>query len=202
MQNIPLVMQDSYSDSLRYSIQQHDSIMRILQQLYLVDSTAYIAAGVIRNMLWSELHEQNYELAGTEVDVIFYHAEDDGSYAHVIQQHMQQHFPQIKWDVTNQALVHQWYRTENGERIAPLQSIAHALSLWPETATAIAVKLTASQQIEIVAPFGLKDLFELNLRWNPCLVSHAVFMQRVVSKQFFTRWPKLNLIDKDTIASA
>lgn len=188
-------LEATYVERLQQLIQQHDGIMSILKQLYLVDASAYIAAGVIRNMLWSVLHQHSYTLSHTEVDIIFYDAEDNGTHSDQIQKEMQSFFPLIQWDVTNQAVVHHWYRLDNGESIQPLKSIEHALSFWPETATAVAVKLKAEQDIEIIAPFGLNDLFELKLRWNPRLVSYAVFQQRVVSKQWMQRWPKLSLVD-------
>ena len=103
-------------------------------------------------------------------------------------------FPHVVWDVTNQALVHQWYRLENGDSIAPIRSIAHALSLWPETATAVAVRLDAQGNLAFEAPLGLQDLFELNLRWNPALVSQSVFWERLQAKQFLQKWPQLKLV--------
>ena len=191
----PVYLAMNNKDQLTLWIQQHAVVMQILQTLYEVDPTAYIAAGVIRNGIWSFLHGQDYLLDGAEVDVIFYLEHDQQVQAAKIQQYMQQRLPNMQWDVTNQAVVHHWYRLDNGESIQPLKSIEHALSLWPETATAVAVKLNAEQDIEIVAPFGLNDLFELKLRWNPRLVSLTVFEQRVVSKQWMQRWPKLSLVD-------
>ncbi|WP_257223243.1 nucleotidyltransferase family protein [Acinetobacter sp. YH12126] len=187
-------LEATYVERLQQLIQQHDGIMSILKQLYLVDASAYIAAGVIRNMLWSVLHQHSYTLSHTEVDIIFYDAEDNGAHSDQIQKEMQSFFPLIQWDVTNQATVHQWYRLENGEQIQALKSIEHALSLWPETATAIAVKLDDQQKIQLIAPLGLDDLFELKLRWNSTLVSRATFLQRIEAKKFFQRWPKLKLL--------
>ncbi len=184
----------SYSDQLKHNLLQHQGIMQILHALYAIDTQAYLAAGVVRNLIWSQRHQQHYALEGTEVDVIYYAEHDDGTQGQRIQQQMQLDFPHIHWDVTNQATVHQWYRLENGEPIQALKSIEHALSLWPETATAIAVKLDDQQQIQLIAPLGLDDLFELNVRWNPRLVSQATFLQRVQQKQFLQRWPKLKLL--------
>ena len=104
-------------------------------------------------------------------------------------------YPNQIWDITNQAHVHHWYKTENGDSISPLHSIDEALSYWPETATAIAVRMDEQHQIEVIAPLGLNDLFELKLRWNGRLVSRGVFEQRLVSKQFLKRWPKLKLVE-------
>jgi len=51
-----------------------------------------------------------------------------------------------------------------------------------------------NNELEIIAPFGLDDLFELKLRWNATLVSHDVFMQRMEEKQFLQKWNKLSLL--------
>ena len=188
-------MQMPYEDQLIQILTRHSFIMQILSELNRIDPKAYIAAGIIRNTVWAYLHDIDYPLNHTEVDVIFHDAKDHGKHANMIQKHMLSHFPNIEWDVTNQALVHTWYKKDNGESIAPLTSIEHALSLWPETATAIAVKLNDQHQIECLAPFGLEDLFELKLRWNPTLVSHQAFMKRLESKRFLERWSKLKLIN-------
>ena len=98
--------------------------------------------------------------------------------------------------MVNQAYVHTWYTLENGQPILPYSSLYDALATWPETATAIAVRLLDNNELEIISPFGLRDLFELKLRWNDRLVSHDVFMQRVRSKRFLQRWSQLQLIDE------
>jgi hypothetical protein len=77
--------------------------------------------------------------------------------------------------VVNQATVHHWYLNENAEKIKAYTSLFDAISAWPETATAIAVRLTENDLLEIIAPFGLSDLFELKLRWNPRLVNYETF---------------------------
>lgn len=60
----------------------------------------------------------------------------------------------------------------------------NALSLWPETATAVAVRLLENNALEIIAPFGLDDLFELKPKME-CYVGQSwCFMQRMEEKQF------------------
>lgn len=184
-----------FQQQLQQLIQQHPFIMQILTTLYDIEPNAYIAAGIIRNTVWAALHGWNYVLDGSEVDVIFYDEAPDHDRSNDIQHDMMSHFPHMEWDVTNQATVHHWYRLDDGTAIEPLKSIEHALSLWPETATAVAIRLNANHELEIVAPFGLQDLFELKLRWNPQLVSHAGFLKRMQTKQFLIRWPQLKWID-------
>ena len=187
-------MEEKYAENLKNILTKNTNIMQILKALKVVEPQAYIAAGVIRNTVWAHLHDQPYALENTEVDVIFYDAFDD-CHAEKLQKEMSKIFPNMQWDITNQALVHTWYKTDSGENIAPLTSIEHALSLWPETATAIAVRLNQLNEIEYIAPFGLSDLFELKLRWNKNLVSHDVFLQRLKTKNFLEKWSKLKLMD-------
>jgi hypothetical protein len=43
----------------------------------------------------------------------------------------------------------------------------NAISYWPETATAIAVRLNSKNIVEILAPYGLNDLFNLIVKPTP-----------------------------------
>jgi hypothetical protein len=67
------------------------------------------------------------------------------------------------------------------------------IATWPDTATAVAVRLDDNEQFDVVAPFGLDDLFDLVLRWNPSRVSLEEFNARIDSKQFIRRWPRIRL---------
>lgn len=181
---------------LKQLICAEDALVTRLNYLRQIHNQAYLSAGVFRNFVWSVLHDQIYDFEHTEIDVIFYDPHDIQHFAkqRLIQQ-LQQKFPNNQWDVVNQACVHQWYKTQGGQSISQYLSLSDAISAWPETATAIAVRLLENDDLEVIAPLGLKDLFELKLRWNNRLVSHDVFMQRVQSKQFLQRWPKLEILD-------
>lgn len=82
----------------------------------------------------------------------------------------------------------------NGNK--PYHSTENALLYWPETATAIAVRMGRSGLIEVIAPYGLDDLFALRLRPTPVFAQHklAIFSQRVAEKRWLQRYPCLQLI--------
>ncbi|MGA6135264.1 nucleotidyltransferase family protein [Acinetobacter dispersus] len=185
-----------YQSILFELITQSPALSAILQTLSRLHPHAYLSAGVLRNTVWAYLHGQSFDLQYSDVDVIYCDAtEMDQHSQKQLQHNLERLFPQQQWDVVNQALVHTWYRGENGKRIQPLASIEHALSLWPDTATAIAVRVNASGELELIAPFGLQDLFELKLRWNSALVNYATFKKRVDSKQWLQQWPQLQEVD-------
>ena len=66
---------------------------------------------------------------------------------------------------------------------------------WPETATAIAVRL-AADRIEVLAPFGLDDLFAMTVRPTPAFegTKRPVFEQRALKKRWSERWPQVVIV--------
>ncbi|MCH7297373.1 nucleotidyltransferase family protein [Acinetobacter higginsii] len=181
-------------------IMQSPALYGMLQQLARLHPAAYLSAGVLRNTVWAHLHGQSFDLNNCDIDVIYHDAmQTDECLQKQLQQDLQRIFPEQQWDVVNQALVHTWYRQDNAANIQPLVSLEHALSLWPDTATAIALRLNCAGELELIAPFGLHDLFALRLRWNPALVSYDTFKQRLESKQWLQQWPKLQIVDEAQI---
>ncbi len=180
-----------YSEQLKQMIFAHPALLLRLRYLRKLNREAYLSAGIIRNMVWSLLHDQTYQIEQTEIDVIFFDANDIDHEQQHLAHLLSQKFPDNTWDVVNQAFVHTWYTTADGQSIPQYSSLEDALSAWPETATAIAVRLLENNNLEIIAPFGLNDLFELKVRWNNRLVSHKVFLERVQTKRFFERWNRL-----------
>jgi uncharacterized protein len=95
----------------------------------------------------------------------------------------------------NQAAVRTWYQARFGARVAPLDSAAAGVATWPETATAVAVRLYADDGLEVLAPCGLADLLDGVCRRNPCRVTVEEYRRRLVRKRVPERWPKVVIID-------
>lgn len=189
-----------FEQQLKLMLSAEPFLMALLKQLSVIAPDAYLCAGVIRNWVWSLLHGQSYCFQASDIDVIYFDAEEKSNHRSLqIQQQLQHYSTQLTWDVTNQAHVHRWYHqayaTQNREALRAFRSLEEAISTWPETATAIAIRLNQNQQIDIIAPFGLDDLFHLKLRWNDRLVPRGVFEKRIQSKRFLEQWPKLELLN-------
>jgi hypothetical protein len=97
--------------------------------------------------------------------------------------------PQVRWEAKNQAAVHIWFENRFGYKVDPLTSIADSVGTWPETAVCVAVRLLEDERIEVVAPLGLDDLFDLRLRRNPRRASIEEFRQRLARHNVPERWP-------------
>ena len=154
---------------------------------------AWIGAGAIRNAVWDDAHGRAPALGG-DIDVVFHDPclapGADDRFAGILRAAC----PRLAWDVTNQAHVHAWYPAYFGKDVAPLASLAEAVATWPDTATAVAVRLLPDGEFDVVAPFGLDDLFDLVLRWNPGRVSRDAFGARIDGKQWLRRWPRLRVV--------
>lgn len=154
-----------------------------------------IGAGAIRNLVWDHLHRFERATEPDDVDLIFY---EPGNLSQDFEQSLglalSSKMPSLKWDIVNQARVHHWLQSAHGRSAEPLQSLREGVASWPEVATCVGVTLTESEQIEVLAPHGLQDLFEMIIRWNPERVSREVFMNRVAQKRFVERWPRVRVV--------
>lgn len=150
----------------------------------------WIGAGFVRDAIWDHLHGHPPGSSTGDVDVVWFdptRAQTDEDRA--IESRLHDLSPRFAWSVKNQARMH----IRNGDR--PYGSVAQALRFWPETATAVAVRLTSANRLEVNAPFGLDDLFALRLVPTPTFESgrRRIFDERVAQKQWLLRYPRLQM---------
>lgn len=156
-----------------------------------------IGAGAVRALVWNHLHDipsrSSSELA--DVDVAYFDASDLSAMRDArLQARLASNFPGVPWEVTNQAGVHQWFESHFGNPVRPLLSLEDGISTWPEYATCVGVTLEPGGSLRVIAPHGLDDLFSLTVRWNPSRASLETYRQRVASKKFTERWPKVSVV--------
>jgi len=163
-------------------------VLRQVEALRLPD--CWVGAGFVRSAVWDHLHGRAPGAGGGDIDVIWFDPERATPAADAaIEQRLAASNPSLPWSVRNQAGMH----LRNGDR--PYCSSEDAMAFWPETATAVAVRLRGDA-LEIAAPFGLDDLFDLVLRPTPAF-SHdkrPIFDARVNTKRWRERWPRLTVV--------
>jgi hypothetical protein len=182
-------------DRLERVLRANEALMEALALCRdLLPGGAWIGAGAVRNSVWDHLHGRAPGLAG-DVDVVFFDTGIGLDADSVFQRTLAAARPDIGWDVSNQAHVHTWYRACFGKDVPALATLAQGIATWPDTATAVAVRMDDDGNLEVVAPFGLDDLFDLVLRWNPARVGFEDFEARIAAKGWLARWPRLHLIE-------
>jgi uncharacterized protein len=186
------------ADRLRAMIRASSWLMRVLATVREVDlPDAWVGAGTIRDLVWGQLYGHGFEPGDVrDVDVAFFNPNDLRSAVdEQATRRLRQAWPQVPWEASNQAAVHTWYAREfGGGPVGPLATIADAVATWPETATAVAVRLDGSQGIEVCAPLGLADLLDGVWRRNPRRVSVEVSLARLARHEPHLRWPGITVI--------
>ncbi|WP_154135425.1 nucleotidyltransferase family protein [Herbaspirillum sp. CAH-3] len=167
-------------------------LLRAVRSLALPD--AWIGAGFVRNAVWDALHGRPAQVPHSDIDVIWFdplHSSPE----HDAQQEarLAALCPGPQWSVRNQARMH----LRNGD--APYANAIDALRYWPETATAVAVRLTEQGGIEVAAPLGLQDLWQGLLRPAGAFAHRkkAQFAARVGERGWLQRWPQLVPVDDE-----
>nr|WP_315398036.1 nucleotidyltransferase family protein [uncultured Duganella sp.] len=154
-----------------------------------------IGAGAVRNLVWDALHGYATPSHLADVDVAYFDAHDTSvARDREFERRLREAMPAVRWEVTNQASVHHWFEQYFGHAVEPLESLRDALASWPEYATAVGLCLRADDTIEVIAPFGLDDLFNCVVRRNPRRVSVETYRRRVEQKQYALRWPRVTVI--------
>jgi uncharacterized protein len=154
-----------------------------------------IGAGAIRNLVWDHLHSHAQPSSLSDVDFAYFDKNDLRPDAEKsIQSTLQGIAPNVPWEVTNQAAVHLWFEGCFGHKVEPLRSLEEAIASWPEYATCVGVALGDRGEIQIIAPWGLGDLFGITVRRNPTRVSLETYRQRVEQKRYTQRWPMAKVV--------
>jgi hypothetical protein len=156
-----------------------------------------LGAGAVRSLVWDILHDVADPTPPNDLDLVFFDPNSLGEEREAeVRGELIARASELPWDVKNQAAVHLWYPRVFGLEVEPLTSSADAVGTWPETATCVAVRLCPDHRLEIVAPFGLEDLFGLVCRRNPRRVTIEEYRRRVQSKRFAERWPLVTIVDE------
>lgn len=154
-----------------------------------------IGAGAVRNAVWDHLHGYATPSALADIDFAYFDADDlsqEGERR--VQAGLRSALPGAPWEATNQAAVHLWFESCFGHPAAPLASLHEAVASWPEYATAVALRLSSTRAVEVIAPHGLEDLFAMRVRRNPVRVSPATYAQRIEQKRYVDRWPRVTVM--------
>jgi len=186
--------QRQYEHDLRELLRATDwfmQVLHVLRECNLLDWL--VGGGVIRTLVWDWLHDDSMPTRQNDIDVVYFDPTDlqpdleiERTLYHLI--------PNMPWQAKNQAAVHLWYERRFGFPVEPLSSTADGVGTWPETATSVAVRLLDDDELLIVAPCGLNDLFELVCRRNPRRVTQQIFEQRLADKQIVKKWPKVRVV--------
>ncbi|MEO0438294.1 MAG: nucleotidyltransferase family protein [Pseudomonadota bacterium] len=149
-----------------------------------------IAAGFVRNLIWDRLHGRRRSTPLNDIDLIYFDPTDSSRGRDKRTEEQLRGKSGLNWSVKNQARMH----VRNDDE--PYSSTSHAMSYWVEVETAIGARLVEQGgEIELVAPFGVRHLFEQTITLNPKRRKPEAFRERIRKKAWLETWPKLRVIE-------
>lgn len=121
-----------------------------------------VSVGFVRTAVWDRLHKYPCRTPLDDIDVLYFDARNpDRKKEKTLEATLSRQLARRAWSVRNQARMH----VRNNDR--PYRNTEDAISFWLETPTCVAVWLDESDQLHIIAPYGLADLFNMRCTMTP-----------------------------------
>lgn len=158
----------------------------------------WICAGFVRSKIWDVLHDFDERTPLPDIDVIYYdqsNVEKGVEKKH--EEALKRLLSTVPWSVKNQARMH---ITNNS---SPYSSSVDAIAKFPETATALGVKLDEGDNVILTAPHGIQDV--VNLIVKPTLYfleskdRMLMYEKRVKAKNWQATWRNIEVMDLGSI---
>ncbi|MFD2442498.1 nucleotidyltransferase family protein [Bacillus sp. CGMCC 1.16607] len=155
----------------------------------------WVCAGFVRSKIWDVLHHFNERTALPDVDVIYY---DPANINEVDEKELEKKLklllPDIPWSVKNQARMHVI------NNMPPYLSSVDAISKFPETVTALGVKLDEEDHVILTAPCGIGDVINMDVKPTPYFMESndrlLLYENRISKKEWKSVWNKIEVFQR------
>ena len=136
------------------------AVIKVMRELHQPDM--WLAGGAVRNTIWLELYGDDCLLRIKDFDMAFFDKDSGREREAEMKDYMSSHLPGWDFDVKNQASFAVWRKGR-----FPFESTADGISNWLLTTASVGVALNENDEIDILAPYGLTDLFNGIVRPTP-----------------------------------
>ena len=165
-------------------------ILRAAKLLNLPDW--WICAGFVRSKIWDTLHHFSERTNIPDIDVIYFDATIiDELEEKKLEKKLRNILPDIPWSVKNEARMH----VVND--LPAYSSSVDAISKFPETATALGVKLDGKENVILTAPCGISDVINFELKPTPHFTETkdlaVIYEERIIKKNWKSIWNKIKV---------
>ncbi|MEK4628556.1 nucleotidyltransferase family protein [Solibacillus sp. FSL R7-0682] len=152
----------------------------------------WVCAGFVRSKIWDTLHNYSKRTPIPDIDVIYFDPlKLDEAEEKTLENKLKIQTPNIPWSVKNEARMH------IRNNMSPYTSSIDAMSKFPETATALGVKLDENNKVILAAPCGIADVVNLEVKPTPyftnCPERMGIYETRLLQKNWQSIWPKINV---------
>ncbi|MCM3409715.1 nucleotidyltransferase family protein [Metabacillus sp. YM-086] len=174
-------------------VQQDKWMMEILKSVRMLGLPDWwICAGFIRSKIWDTLHHFNERTRLPDVDVIYFDSTNINEVEEkMLEEKLKTIMADVPWSVKNEARMHL------KSNLPPYLSSVDAISKFPETATSLGLKLDEKGHIKLIAPHGINDVVNLEVKPTPFFLESKerveVYEDRIAKKNWRSIWFNLKI---------
>jgi hypothetical protein len=154
-----------------------------------------IVSGAIYNTVWNHLTGRPAGHGIKDIDLFYFDAGDLSWEAEdaVIQRGAAafEGLP-VPVEIRNQARVHLWYPEKFGRQCPQYRSSAQSVAYFASKTHAVGVHLSDDDTLELVAPFGLDDIFSFRVVPNHALDNRATHEEK--GRRARKNWPEVTVV--------
>lgn len=187
---------DEQAQALESFIRAAPVLMTVLEGLAEMDLPDHqVVAGALYNLAWNRLSDRPALNGINDIDIFYFDPDVSWEAEDRVIRRLERRFADLPLpvQVRNQARVHLWFPEKFGvAEFAPLENSSAMLSRYAARTHAVAARLTAEGKMEIIAPFGLDDLFSFRVVPNPVLPNQPAYEAKARRAQAL--WPELTVL--------
>ncbi len=182
-------------------IQSDEWMMEIIKAAYALDLPDWwVCAGFVRSKVWDALHCYTIRTPVPDIDFIYFDSKDISEEKEKqLERRLLQLYPQAPWSVKNQARMHVV------NNVPPYKNSIEAMSKFPETATAIGVRMNEDDKLELATPCGIQDLVNLSVKPTATFKTSSdrliIYEKRLKKKNWQDIWPNLTVFHAEGVIS-
>jgi uncharacterized protein len=185
----------SRSDQLRAIIAADADLIEVLTTARSLDLPQWrLVAGSIYQTVWNQLTGKPPGTGIKDYDLIYFDGSDLSWEAEDVVIRRAETIFAGRWpvEVRNQARVHLWFEKRFGTPYPRLRSADEAFGHYAAVVHAVGVRLEADGSLDIAAPFGLDDMFDMIIRPNPRRALDRGLAAKTVKAKMI--WPNLKIL--------
>ncbi|WP_281164775.1 nucleotidyltransferase family protein [Liquorilactobacillus sicerae] len=173
---------------------QENEIKKIFQILWSFNlDKVFLCAGSLRNMVWDHLANRQPNFLRNNLDLIYLDQNQSYEEFLTLQELIKLHHANYLWNLENVCL-------NNSSSHQPYgKTITAALKTIPETCNAVGLNLTRQDHFQVIAPFGLTDLFNFEIHPTPTFAQDphklTFYQQRIAWKEWAQAWKNLKVFN-------
>ncbi len=154
-----------------------------------------VVSGALYNSVWNHLTGKPPGYGIKDVD-LFYFDDSDLSYEaeDAVIRRAARHFERLPLpvEVRNQARVHLWYPEKFGQECPRYASASESVSYFASKTHAVGVRYGRDGALEVVAPFGLDDIFSFRIAPNRVLDNQRTHEMK--GRRARECWPEITVV--------